>query len=112
MNTAYKANWNSAKLTWEVAIEEPQGDRMAVVHKEANVVCPMLMNIGINFVEASVGEYNSKPLLLIVNPLYWVDNESTILAWFVESNIKAVLNGMVLEFDNKEDKLMFMLRWA
>jgi len=106
-----KAYWNSSKLCWEVWLEEPQGDRYVKVFKHANVAHQILRDQGIKFVEAYIDVISKRPLLLIADPNYWLDNEDDIVRWAMESNIKYFLEGMILSFDTNEDKMMFMLRW-
>jgi hypothetical protein len=105
------AYFNSSKLCWEILIEEPQGDRMVLVLKEANTAHKMLKERGIKFVDAKTTKF-SRPLLLITDPEYWLTNEKEIVQWLIDSNIHWTLNGMVLDFDTPEEKMMFMLRWS
>ena len=95
-------------------VEEPQGDRYVGVYKHASLAASMLSSRGVRFVEASYGSYKGTkmPLLLISDPKFWLENEAEIIEWLSEVNIKCHLNGMLLEFDNNEDKMMFMLRWS
>lgn len=105
------AHYNSSKLCWEILLEEPQGDRMVFVHKEANTAHRMLKERGIKFVDAKTTKFG-RPMLLITDPKYWCDNEKEIIEWLHDSNIGWILNGMVLEFNSPEEKMMFMLRWT
>jgi len=106
------AYWNSSKLCWEIAVEEAQGDRFAKVFKHANTAYKILKEQGIRFVEAKMNAYSNRPMLLIADPGYWVANESEILDWMTQTNVKYHFSGMILEFENNEDKMMFLLRWA
>lgn len=105
------AHYNSSKLCWEILLEEPQGDRMVFVHKEANTAHRILKERGIKFVDAKTTKFG-RPMLLITDPTYWFSNEKEIIEWLYDSNIGWILNGMVLEFNTPEEKMMFMLRWA
>jgi len=105
------AHWNSSKLCWEVWLEEACGDRYEKVPKELNVASKILKERGIKFLDARPNAYTNKPLLLIADPGYWLNNQQEILDWFTRSNIKYSLQGMILEFDTQEEKMMFMLRW-
>lgn len=105
------AYWNSSKLCWEVWIEEAQGDRYEKVPKEINIAHRLLKDRGIKFVEARSNAYSSQPLLLIADLNFWLDNHEEILDWFTRSNIKYKMQGMILEFDTREEQMMFMLRW-
>ena len=51
--------------------------------------------------------------LLICNPGFWVDNEQDIMAWLKNNTDYDLLKvkGMILEFDNESELLMFILRW-
>jgi hypothetical protein len=104
------AHYNSSKLCWEILLEEPQGDRMVLVHKEANTAHRMLKERGIKFVDAKVGRLG-QPMLLISDYRFWIDNEEDIFDWCTESRVQCTLTGMILEFESQEDKMMFMLRW-
>ena len=103
MSNSPSAHYNSSKLCWEILIEEPQGDRMVLVHKEANTAHKMLKEQGIKF---------SNPMLLICDYRFWIDNEEQIFDWCTESRIQCTLTGMILEFNSKEEQMMFMLRWS
>ena len=105
--TAY---YNSSKLCWEVWIEEAQGDRVARVLKSANTAHRMLKEQGYRFVDAKLGVMDM-PILLITDYGYYTENESDMLEWCRESNVRLNCTGMILEFGSKEDKMMFMLRW-
>jgi hypothetical protein len=111
MSNSPSAHYNSSKLCWEILIEEPQGDRMVLVHKEANTAHKMLKEQGIKFVEAKITRF-SKPMLLISDYRFWIDNEEQIFDWCTESRIQCILTGMILEFESQEEKMMFMLRWG
>jgi hypothetical protein len=105
------AHYNSSKLCWEILLEEPQGDRLVFVHKEANTAYRMLKEQGIKFVDAKTTKFG-RPMLLITDPEYWLNNEIQIAEWLLASNIEWVRLGMVLEFNSPEEKMMFMLRWS
>ena len=111
MSNSPTAHYNSSKLCWEILIEEPQGDRMVLVHKEANTAHKMLKDKGIKFVEAKSNRF-SKPLLLLCDYVFWIANEKEIFDWCRESSIECRLKGMVIEFNSDEDKMLFMLRWS
>ena len=108
----FRAFWNSSKVCWEILVEEAQGDRFVKVFKHANTAHKMLRDRGVKFVEASINVMNKRHMLLVADPEYWVNNEEDIIEWFVESNIRYNLAGMILEFDTQEDKMMFLLRWS
>ena len=108
-NCAY---WNTDKMIWEVPMLRPEGDRYTLQPMHIEIAHKMLSEQGIKFIEASYNIKNNKPMLLIANPKFWLANEADILEWLVNSNIKYWQNGMLLEFDNNEDKMMFMLRWS
>lgn len=113
MSNSPSAHYNSSKLCWEILLEEPQGDRMVLVHKEANTAHKMLKEWGIKFVDAYTNSLmNGCPMLLISDFRYWLDNEEEIFDWCTESRIQCTLTGMIIEFESQEDKMMFVLRWA
>ena len=105
------AHYNSSKLCWEILLEEAQGDRMMLVHKEANTAHRMLKEQGIKFVDAKVSQFGN-PMLLITDFIFWYQNEEQIFDWCTDSRIQCTLTGMILEFESQEDKMMFMLRWS
>ena len=107
----FRAFWNSSKVCWEILVEEAQGDRYVKVFKHANTAHKMLKDHGIKFVEASMNAHQ-RYILLITDPIYWLNNEQDIVDWFTVSNVKYNLSGMILEFDSQEDKMMFLLRWS
>jgi hypothetical protein len=111
MSNSPSAHYNSSKLCWEILLEEAHGDRMVLVHKEANTAHKMLKEQGIKFVEAKVTRF-SNPMLLICDYRFWSDNEEQIFDWCTESRIQCTLTGMILEFNSKEEQMMFMLRWS
>lgn len=108
----FKAFWNSSKLCWEILVEEAQGDRYVKVFRHANTAHKMLKDLGIKFIEASRNVNSNRFMLLIADPSYWVNNETDIMSWFNDSNIKYNQTGMILEFESDADKMMFLLRWS
>ena len=53
-------------------------------------------------------------LLIIEDYAWWVQNDKEIVMW-MDDNLPRGRNhqqGMVLTFDNEQQRLMFMLRWA
>ena len=56
----------------------------------------------------------SKDVLLIIEDYtWWVQNDKEIVMW-MDDNLPRGRNhqqGMVLTFDNEQQRLMFMLRW-
>jgi hypothetical protein len=111
MSNSPSAHYNSSKLCWEILIEEAHGDRMVLVHKEANTAHKMLKEQGIKFVEAKVTKF-SNPMLLICDYRFWHNNEEQIFDWCTESRVQCTLTGMILEFESQEERMMFMLRWS
>jgi len=106
-----RAYWNSSKCCWEIAISEPAGDRYEHVMRHANSVCQMLKDQGIKYIDAYIDKYHNYHLLLVTDPNWYMENEDDIKSWAAASGIEVALNGMVLEFKTKEEKMMFMLRW-
>ena len=111
MSSNPTAHYNSSKLCWEILLEEAQGDRMVLVHKEANTAHRMLKERGIKFVDA-YGTGSGAPMLLISDFIFWYQNEEEIFDWCTKSRVQCTLTGMILEFDSQEDKMIFMLRWS
>jgi 23S rRNA A2030 N6-methylase RlmJ len=105
------AYYNSSKLCWEIWIEEAQGDRMARVLKHAQTAHKVLKEQGYKFVDAKLGNM-AMPILLITDPAYYLDNETDIIDWCVQSSVQCKQTGMILEFGSQEEKMMFLLRWS
>ena len=53
-------------------------------------------------------------LLMIVDYMWWTDNEREILNWMVDNLPRGIEHqqGMVLTFDSEQDRMMFLLRWS
>lgn len=112
VNYGYSAYWNSSKMCWEIMIQEAAGDRYISVLKHANLASRMLADQKVKFIDARNNLYNKTHLVLIVD-YTWFDNfEDEIIKWCEESNIRYKRIGMILEFENLEDKIMFTLRWS
>jgi hypothetical protein len=64
-----------------------------------------------------VGGYSpasQQQVLMIADYVWWTNNETAILEW-MDTNLPRGRNhqtGMVVSFDNDQDLMMFMLRWA
>ena len=57
---------------------------------------------------------NRDVMLFIEDYAWWVQNEKDIVMW-MDDNLprgREHQQGMVLTFDNEQQRLMFMLRWA
>ena len=67
---------------------------------------------GIKFIDAYVDVNNKRPMLLISDPGYWLENENNIISWAKDSDIIYLQEGMILSFNSNEDKMMFLLRWS
>lgn len=54
------------------------------------------------------------PMLMIVDYMWWADNEREILNWMNETLPKGIdhQQGMVLTFDNDFDRINFLMRWG
>jgi hypothetical protein len=53
-------------------------------------------------------------LLMIVDYMWWTDNEREILNW-MEENLPDGIDhqqGMIIRFDSDQQRMMFLLRWA
>jgi hypothetical protein len=53
-------------------------------------------------------------LLLIEDYMWWTDNEREILNWMADNLPNGIdhQQGMIITFDNDQDRMMFLLRWA
>ena len=53
-------------------------------------------------------------LVLIEDYMWWTDNERAILNWMADNLPRGIEHqqGMVLTFDNEQDRMMFLLRWS
>ena len=57
---------------------------------------------------------NRDVMLFIEDYAWWVQNEKDIVMW-MDDNLprgREQQQGMVISFDNEQQRLMFMLRWA
>ena len=102
----YRAYWNPNKFCWEIWLEEAQGDRYVKVFKHADIGHKMLKEQGIKFIDAYVDINNKRPMLLISDPGYWLENENNIISWAKDSDIIYLQEGMILSFNSNEDKMM------
>ena len=52
--------------------------------------------------------------LMIVDYLWWSDNEGEILNWMNETLPQGIdhLEGMTIRFDNDFDRISFLMRWG
>ena len=53
-------------------------------------------------------------MLFIEDYAWWIQNEKDIVMW-MDDNLprgRDHQQGMVISFDNEQQRLMFMLRWA
>lgn len=53
-------------------------------------------------------------LLMIVDYMWWTENEREILNW-MEDNLPNGIDhqqGMVLTFDSEKQRMMFLLKWS
>lgn len=53
-------------------------------------------------------------LLMIVDYMWWTDNEREILNWMNDNLPRGIdhQQGMVLTFDTDKQRMMFLLRWS
>lgn len=53
-------------------------------------------------------------LLMIVDYMWWTDNERAILNWMNDNLPRGIEHqqGMVITFDTDKQRMMFLLRWA
>lgn len=52
--------------------------------------------------------------IILVDYVYWADHEEDLETW-LDANVqhgRHIRNGMVLEFNNMEDLLVFTLKWS
>ena len=54
----------------------------------------------------------TKHALLIADYNWYAENEAEIKAWCKKSIPNAWHNGMLMMFNNEQEKVMFLLRWA
>lgn len=50
-------------------------------------------------------------LALINDTGYWLDHEHEIREWLFQSDITCRIQGMILDFANTADRVMFQMRW-
>lgn len=63
------------------------------------------------YVDIATNPYNQKFSLLVADYLWWSEHEDAIKEWAIATNNSLQLQGMILEFESQEDKMMFLLRW-
>lgn len=63
---------------------------------------------------ASSPLHDNSWLLMIVDYMWWTDNEREILNWMNDNLPRGIdhQQGMVLTFDSDQQRIMFLLRWA
>ena len=52
-----------------------------------------------------------RPMLIIGNASWWVENEAEIVNWCNEVNCTLLQKGMMLTFTSVKDREWFALRW-
>ena len=57
---------------------------------------------------------NYKSFVMIEDYQWWAANEREILNWMAEHLPRGIEHqqGMTVEFDTDQDRMMFLLRWA
>lgn len=57
---------------------------------------------------------NGQSILLISDFAWWETNEREILNWMVDNLPRGIEHqqGVVISFDNEQDRLMFLMRWG
>ena len=105
-----KAIWNKPKLTWQVALEQPQGDRYEISLVDLNTAQRMLKDRQFKFLDTT--GYNNRPCVVLVDHAWFLDNHSDIDLWAEESEINFELTGMLLTFESEAAKMLFILRWS
>ena len=69
-----------------------------------------------NFVTAKFEVQNSQyqPSLIILDQDWWAANEYAVHEWMAERLPRGIHHhyGMTLNFENEQDRLMFLMRWA
>jgi hypothetical protein len=58
--------------------------------------------------------YTKGVSLIIVDYIWWIDNEREILNWMAERLPRGIdhQEGMMLNFDNDYDRINFLMRWG
>jgi hypothetical protein len=105
-----KAHWNKERLTWQVSIEEPRGDRYEITVADLNTAQRMLKDRQYKFLDTD--SYNNKPCIVLVDYAWFIDNHTNIDLWAEESEINFELTGMLLTFESESAKMLFILRWS
>ena len=56
----------------------------------------------------------SDVMLIIADYAYWVENQTAIEQWMRDTLPRGLAHqtGMIVTFDNEEQRTWFMLRWA
>ena len=61
---------------------------------------------------AATSPIDKNLLLIIENYAFWHVNQVEIEKWIADSNGAITQKGMVIHFNNEEDRTMFLLRWG
>ena len=106
------AYWNPNRLSWEILLDQPAGDRLEKVAMHIETAHKILKTQGVKFIPAKYSLGAVVHLMIIIDYDYWIDNEQGITEWCKESDIRYTREGMALTFKSEEEKLLFTLRWA
>jgi hypothetical protein len=52
--------------------------------------------------------------VMVADYVWWADNEREILNWMAQHLPRGIEHqqGMTVEFDSEQDRMMFLLRWS
>ena len=70
--------------------------------------------VGTNKFQLMNNPMSSDKCLLVIDYMWWSDNEREILNWMMERLPNGIdhLEGTVLRFDNDFDRINFLMRWG
>ncbi|CAB4137989.1 hypothetical protein UFOVP328_182 [uncultured Caudovirales phage] len=61
---------------------------------------------------AGYSPLNKQVMLIIEDYAFWVENQDALEASIESFEGRVRQQGMIINFDNVEDRTMFLLRWA
>jgi len=51
--------------------------------------------------------------VIICDYIFWINNRDTIRQWYLEStDTELNVSGTIIKFNSREDRTLFLLKWA
>jgi hypothetical protein len=64
------------------------------------------------FIPLNADFKNKNSMLLVADYKFYNEKEKDIIVWTEQSLKSFDRQGMILEFDNDEDRLLFIMKWS